>query len=103
MRYPFNYGMLPQTWESEYDTDPYTGLPGDKDPIDAIEISGYLMKIVFILFYMRYSLQAGSVYEVKVLGAMGMLDDGETDWKLIVLNTDSDLDYEDITGIRFKV
>merc|ERR1719357_1021298 len=88
-KYPFNYGMLPQTWESPFDVDPYTGYAGDTDPIDAIEIGGF-------------SLQAGGVYKVKVLGAMAMIDDGETDWKLIVLSEGSDLEYEDITDIPIQ-
>mmetsp|Transcript_90649 Transcript_90649/g.161410 ORF Transcript_90649/g.161410 Transcript_90649/m.161410 type:complete len:377 (+) Transcript_90649:384-1514(+) len=32
-KYPWNYGMIPQTWESLYETSPHMGVAGDKDPI----------------------------------------------------------------------
>ena len=33
-----NYGALPQTWENPFHTDPWTGLLGDRDPLDVCEI-----------------------------------------------------------------
>ena len=33
-----NYGAFPQTWENPFHSDPWTGLDGDKDPIDVCEI-----------------------------------------------------------------
>ena len=33
-----NYGAFPQTWENPFHSDPWTGLAGDKDPIDVCEI-----------------------------------------------------------------
>ena len=71
----FNYGAFPQTWEDPSHTTPDTGYVGDNDPIDAIEI-GYKM------------LRTGSVTKVKVLGCLAMIDDGETDWKVICIATD---------------
>ena len=69
----FNYGLLPQTWEDPSHTTPDTGFVGGNDPIDAMEI-GYKM------------LRSGSVTRVKVLGCLAMIDDGETDWKVIVVD-----------------
>jgi len=72
--YPFNYGALPQTWEDPTVEDDVCKANGDNDPIDVCEI-GSRCKYV------------GEVYQAKVLGAIGLLDDGEADWKIIVLDT----------------
>merc|ERR1719310_853851 len=74
----FNYGAFPQTWEDPNHTTPDTGYVGDNDPIDAMEI-GYKM------------LRTGSVTKVKVLGCLAMIDDGETDWKVICIAADDPL------------
>lgn len=71
--YLWNYGALPQTWESPAVLDHATGLKGDNDPIDVIEVGSAL----------GYT---GQVKQVKVLGALAMLDEGETDWKIIAVD-----------------
>ena len=71
----FNYGAFPQTWEDPSHTTADTGYIGDNDPIDAIEI-GYKI------------LRTGSVTKVKILGCLAMIDDGETDWKVICISCD---------------
>mmetsp|Transcript_1482 Transcript_1482/g.2435 ORF Transcript_1482/g.2435 Transcript_1482/m.2435 type:complete len:1032 (+) Transcript_1482:189-3284(+) len=71
----FNYGLLPQTWEDPSYKDPDTGAYGDGDPIDAIEVG-------------HGPLGMGSVVPVKVLGSMELIDEGETDHKIIVLRED---------------
>jgi len=71
----FNYGLLPQTWEDPTIADPTTGAKGDGDPIDAIEIGSG-------------PLGMGSVVRAKVLGSMELIDEGETDHKIIVLRED---------------
>ena len=68
-----------------------TGFVGDNDPIDAMEI-GYKM------------LRTGSVTKVKVLGCLAMIDDGETDWKVICIAADDPLapqlnDIEDVERV----
>jgi 3'-phosphoadenosine 5'-phosphosulfate synthase len=68
----FNYGLLPQTWEDPTIADPTTGAKGDGDPIDAIEIGSG-------------PLGMGAVVRAKVLGSMELIDEGETDHKIIVL------------------
>jgi inorganic pyrophosphatase len=70
----FNYGAFPQTWENPNIIDKNTNSPGDDDPLDAIEIGSRQFK-------------CGQVIEVKVLCILGMIDEGQTDWKVIVINT----------------
>ncbi|CAG0913021.1 unnamed protein product [Notodromas monacha] len=71
--YIWNYGALPQTWENPHVTDPHTGAKGDNDPLDVVEIGSRVAK-------------RGEVIEVKVIGILAMLDDGETDWKVIAID-----------------
>lgn len=67
-----NYGALPQTWEDPAIVHKDTGCSGDNDPLDVIEIGSQMMP-------------TGAVYEVKPLGMLGLIDDGELDWKLIAI------------------
>jgi inorganic pyrophosphatase len=72
----FNYGILPQTYENPHKVDEITGIRGDGDPIDIIDI-GILQKPM------------GSIYKVKILGVLPMIDQNETDWKIIgICNSD---------------
>jgi inorganic pyrophosphatase len=75
----FNYGAFPQTWESPqlWTHDPVTGgrTRGDNDPIDVVEIGGKQQK-------------SGSIIKVKVLGVLGLIDAGETDWKVFAIAVD---------------
>ncbi|ORX48297.1 inorganic pyrophosphatase [Hesseltinella vesiculosa] len=86
--YPGNYGALPQTWEDPNYKPKDTGAIGDNDPIDVYEIGN------------RES-YSGEIKPVKVLGVFGLLDDGETDWKLLTIDVRDPLadkmnDVEDI-------
>lgn len=72
--YIWNYGALPQTWENPEHLDPSTGCKGDNDPIDALEIGSRIAK-------------RGEVIQVKVLGVLALIDEGETDWKLLTIDT----------------
>lgn len=56
--------MLMQTWENPNEVDSNTGCKGDNDPIDVCEIGRRVAK-------------RGEVLEVKVLGAIALLDEGE--------------------------
>ncbi|KAJ8672487.1 hypothetical protein QAD02_003746 [Eretmocerus hayati] len=71
--YIWNYGALPQTWENPEVLDEATGFKGDNDPIDVLEI-GYRVA------------KRGEVLKVKVLGTVALIDEGETDWKIIVID-----------------
>jgi len=76
--YIWNYGAIPQTWENPGHTDAATGCKGDNDPVDICEIGHRVAN-------------RGDVLEVKVLGILAMVDDGETDWKVIVIDVNDPL------------
>ncbi|KAG5354407.1 Inorganic pyrophosphatase [Yarrowia sp. C11] len=86
--YIHNYGAFPQTWEDPNHVHPETKAKGDNDPLDVCEIGetvGY----------------TGQVKQVKVLGVMALLDEGETDWKIIAIDVKDPLaskvnDIEDV-------
>jgi inorganic pyrophosphatase len=69
----FNYGCFPRTWEDPAFVHPDTGVGGDGDPVDVCEIG------------LRQVPVAG-IREVKVLGVLAMIDDGETDWKVVAID-----------------
>lgn len=71
--YIWNYGAFPQTWENPEHTDPSTGCKGDNDPIDVLEIGSRVAK-------------RGEVVQVKILGIVALIDEGETDWKVITID-----------------
>ncbi|PCG93697.1 Inorganic pyrophosphatase [Penicillium occitanis (nom. inval.)] len=86
--YLWNYGAFPRTWEDPNVVHPETKAKGDNDPLDVCEIGelvGY----------------TGQVKQVKVLGVMALLDEEETDWKIIVIDVNDPLapklnDIEDV-------
>ncbi|XP_051645660.1 inorganic pyrophosphatase 2, mitochondrial isoform X2 [Manacus candei] len=73
--YIWNYGALPQTWEDPNHTDTITGCCGDNDPIDVCEIGSKVRS-------------SGEIVQVKVLGVLALVDEGETDWKIIAISVD---------------
>jgi len=84
----WNYGCLPQTWEDPNEEHPELKCFGDDDPIDVVEIGSK-------------ALAMGTVAEVKPLGVIAMIDDGELDWKVIAIATDDELakEYNDIDDV----
>jgi inorganic pyrophosphatase len=68
--YIWNYGAIPQTWENPDVADEHTGENGDNDPVDICELGSRVIPL-------------GEVVQVKLLGVLAMIDDGETDWKLL--------------------
>ncbi|KAF8984599.1 Inorganic pyrophosphatase [Entomortierella lignicola] len=86
--YIWNYGAIPQTWEDPTQSHNETKARGDNDPLDVCEIGeqvGY----------------TGQIKQVKILGVMALLDEGETDWKVIVIDVNDPLanklnDIEDV-------
>lgn len=66
---------MPQTKEETVLHIPETNetLKGDGDPLDAVEISGHAYEI-------------GEVVPSVVLGVIGLIDQGELDWKVICMN-----------------
>jgi nucleosome-remodeling factor subunit len=86
--YIWNYGAIPQTWEDPKHLDEATGCKGDNDPIDVVEIGSRVAN-------------RGEVLKVKILGVMALIDEGETDWKLIAIDMEDPLadqlnDIEDV-------
>ncbi|KAG8817783.1 Inorganic pyrophosphatase [Serendipita sp. 399] len=86
--YIWNYGAFPQTWEDPQQVHAETKAHGDNDPLDVCEIGEQLGYV-------------GQVKQVKVLGIMALLDEGETDWKVIVVDVNDPLapklnDIEDV-------
>ncbi|XP_044285009.1 inorganic pyrophosphatase 2, mitochondrial isoform X3 [Varanus komodoensis] len=73
--YIWNYGAFPQTWEDPSHKDDSTGCCGDNDPIDVCEIGSQVRSL-------------GDIVKVKVLGVLGLIDEGETDWKVIAISLD---------------
>jgi inorganic pyrophosphatase len=67
----FNYGCFPQTWEDP--TIEHEGCRGDNDPLDVVEIGARIVR-------------PGDVRPVKVLGILLMIDEGECDWKVVVID-----------------
>jgi len=86
--YPFNYGAFPQTWENPGVIDADTQCKGDLDPLDVCDIGSKTHK-------------TGDVVRVKVLGTWAMIDEGETDWKVLVIDvTDPDAaNYNDASDV----
>eukprot|EP00095_Tigriopus_kingsejongensis_P001631 maker-scaffold121_size336169-snap-gene-0.12 protein:Tk01631 transcript:maker-scaffold121_size336169-snap-gene-0.12-mRNA-1 annotation:"inorganic pyrophosphatase" len=86
--YIWNYGAIPQTWEDPEHVDAATKCQGDGDPIDCCEIGQKVHK-------------SGDVIQVKILGTVALIDEGETDWKVLVIDITDPLadklnDVEDI-------
>ncbi|XP_059578127.1 inorganic pyrophosphatase 2, mitochondrial isoform X2 [Alligator mississippiensis] len=64
-----------ETWEDPNHTDNSTGCCGDNDPIDVCEIGSKVRS-------------SGEIVQVKVLGVLALIDEGETDWKIIAIGMD---------------
>ncbi|XP_036618785.1 inorganic pyrophosphatase 2, mitochondrial isoform X2 [Trichosurus vulpecula] len=73
--YIWNYGALPQTWEDPLHRDGATNCCGDNDPIDVCEIGSKVRA-------------CGEIIQVKILGILALIDQNETDWKLIAISVD---------------
>lgn len=94
MKYPAHYGAIPQTWENPEYIDTHTNTKGDNDPIDVYDISSI-------------PAVTGDIVQVKILGIFAMIDNGETDWKIVAINIkDSDAhkynDINDISGDKIN-
>ncbi|KAL3241256.1 inorganic diphosphatase PPA2 [Nakaseomyces bracarensis] len=80
--YIHNYGAIPQTWENKAELNKIPGvkdgLYGDNDPLDCCDIGAPILHM-------------GDIKKVKVLGSLALIDDGELDWKNIVINTEDPL------------
>ncbi|CAO3590129.1 unnamed protein product [Absidia cylindrospora] len=79
--YIWNYGALPQTWEDPDMMNEDTQAKGDNDPVDVCEIGQQVGN-------------CGEIKKVKVLGVMALLDEGETDWKILAIDVNDPLASE---------
>ncbi|GAB5578444.1 inorganic pyrophosphatase [Prionailurus iriomotensis] len=127
--YIWNYGAIPQTWEDPGHNDKHTGCCGDNDPIDVCEIGSkstgrvpggrfHLDTRQTLLTCSERSVNRpmsanlrswrsmvcarGEIISVKVLGILAMIDEGETDWKVIAINVDDPdaANYNDINDVK---
>jgi len=73
----FNYGMLPRTWEDPSKKG-FNGTVGDNDPLDVMEVGSKPFKV-------------GEMRVVKVLGDLELIDQGELDHKIIVIDASDPL------------
>ncbi|EOD10053.1 inorganic pyrophosphatase [Emiliania huxleyi CCMP1516] len=73
----FNYGMLPQTWEDPAKKG-FNGTVGDNDPLDVMDLSSRTCKV-------------GEMRKVKILGDLELIDQGELDHKIIVVDAEDPL------------
>lgn len=69
-----HYGALPRTYEHPREKDDLTGLLGDGDPLDVVDVSDL-------------PAAPGETHWVKILGALAMEDDDGTtaDWKIVAI------------------
>lgn len=74
LAFPFNYGFIPQTWESVHYSH-FGKYLGDDDPLDVIEISNKPVKV-------------GDVLQVHILGSICLIDQNEADYKIITIDKD---------------
>ena len=88
-RMPWNYGMVPRTWEDPakrtrlpLNAPGFAGssisAPGDGDPLDVVEVGSGRCAV-------------GGVHAVRALGALALIDGGELDWKIIAIRADDPL------------
>ncbi|KAG7261031.1 hypothetical protein CRUP_001374 [Coryphaenoides rupestris] len=78
-----------ETWEDPGHKDGDTGCCGDNDPIDICDIGSKVCS-------------RGEVIRVKVLGTLALIDEGETDWKVMVINMEDPeaADFNSIDDVR---
>lgn len=67
-----------QTWEDPSQIHLETKCKGDNDPLDVCEIGD---RPSFV----------GQIKQVKVLGIIALIDEGETDWKIVAIDVDDPL------------
>jgi len=103
-----HHGVLPQTYEDPAERDAATGARGDGGPLDVCEIgtlgaptvrrrrraaaaAGAAPPLTLppLTRAPRPRAQAGAIYQVRVLGALAVLDEGgRVDWKILALRAD---------------
>lgn len=96
--------LFSQTWEDPNHKDSDTGCCGDNDPIDICDIGNKVLEHLWWGAFKAFKSNClqlfqkcifdsqvcsrGEIIKVKVLGTLALIDEGETDWKVIVINTE---------------
>ena len=57
----FNYGMIPQTWENSQHIHQETGLIGDNDPLDVVDLTSRDMHLY-------------EMPQLKIIGCLCLID-----------------------------
>jgi inorganic pyrophosphatase len=81
-----HYGAVPRSYSHPRARDALTGLRGDGDTLDVVDVSAL-------------PATPGEVYWVKVLGALAMEDGGAADWKIVAIRA-SDPRARGLSGER---
>jgi len=76
------YGAIPRTYEHPGEVDDITGLAGDGDPVDVVDISSQPLPTTAV----------GAIVACRVVGGLAMVDDEAADWKVVVVRLDDPLD-----------
>ncbi|KAI1732648.1 inorganic pyrophosphatase domain-containing protein [Ditylenchus destructor] len=79
--YIWNHGALPQTWEDPNCKNESINVSGNNAPLDVIEIGTNRHR-------------RGDVIQVKILGALALMDEGQLVWKLISIDIGDPLSSE---------
>lgn len=84
---PFNYGCFPQTYRDPSKADEVYSAPGDDDPLDVIDLADQPTKV-------------GTIVRCRPLGAVCLIDEGQADWKVLVVNVDAKNSLADARSIE---
>lgn len=74
---PFNYGCFPQTYRDPKEYDELHNAPGDDDPLDVIDLTTRAVAV-------------GVAVACRPLGAVCLIDEGQADWKILVVSTEAE-------------
>lgn len=72
---PFSYGCFPQTFRDARERDEVYDAPGDDDPLDVINLGAEASCV-------------GQIVRCRPLGAVCLIDQGQADWKILVVSTE---------------
>lgn len=80
---PYTYGFIPSTYSPPSQKDPWLGLPGDGDCLDAFFLSSSIQEI-------------GSKQSGTPVAALECDDAGEADWKIVIAGEGIDPEATDL-------
>lgn len=82
-----HYGAIPRTYEHPQEEDEATGLVGDGDPLDVVDVSDGVPTPGTRTGGKRAGgiVAPGDIVPVRVIGALAMQDDDAADWKVVVI------------------